>query len=342
MNKIILFSAGLLSLTACRNEQLRTQDSVTVQVIHPEPFVRSGLQSFDFISEPYRTSELSFRVGGPIRSMDIESGQFFRSGSLIAALDPRDYQTALSKRQAEIVQKDAEFRRMENLYKKGNVSAADYERARAEMETAHANGQQARHDLQDTRLTAPFDGYVQQVLAERYDEVTPSQPVLTFIDLSRIKMSVSIPEQTALALSQSSQPACRVVFSSIPGDTLKADEVFVTRSTSSANISYTCTALLSNSQRKYLGGMSGVLLLDTPETGRETLSLPLHVICNDPMKGSYVWTVDTQQRAQRTWIRTGELGTGNRVEILQGLHSDQKVITGHFNRLSANTQVTVK
>lgn len=51
-----------------------------------------------------------------------------------------------------------------------------------------------QNNLEDTRLTAPFDGYVQTVHAERNQDIKPSMPVVTFIDLNRIKIETCVPD----------------------------------------------------------------------------------------------------------------------------------------------------
>ena len=54
---------------------------------------------------------------------------------------------------------------------------ADYEKAQADFTTA-------ANELKDTKLYAPFDGYIQNVNIERYQEVKTSYPIVSFIDLS--------------------------------------------------------------------------------------------------------------------------------------------------------------
>ena len=171
MNKAIILSLSVLSLAACSPEQEKTAGAVDVNVIHPESYQQNGRKSYDFISEPYRTTELSFRIGGPVQLLDLESGQFFRKGSLIAGIDPRDYQTALQKAEANVAQKRSEYKRIESLYRKNNVSASSYEQAQAELKTAEANYLEAQHNLRDTRMTAPTDGYVQQAHSDIYRSV---------------------------------------------------------------------------------------------------------------------------------------------------------------------------
>ena len=88
--------------------------------------------------------------------------------------------------------------------------------------------------------------------------------------------------------------------------------------------------------------MSGTLFFDMPAQKSSSLSLPLNVVCHDPIKGSYVWTVGPDQCARKTWITTRELTTGNRIEVISGLQPGQQVITGNFNNLSPNRRITIK
>lgn len=78
----------------------------------------------------------------------------------------------------------------------------NYEQAKANYERTKADYEAAVNAWEDSRLYAPFDGYVQQVHIERYQDVKPSVPVVTFIDLSRIKVEAYVPEDMALQMRQ--------------------------------------------------------------------------------------------------------------------------------------------
>lgn len=56
-----------------------------------ESMADTSARKYPFISEPCRTVELAFRVGGHIAQLDVQEGQFFRRGEVIAALDARDF-----------------------------------------------------------------------------------------------------------------------------------------------------------------------------------------------------------------------------------------------------------
>ena len=87
-------------------------------------------------ARPFRTSELSFRVGGPIDRFDVYAGNRYQQGSIIAEIDPRDFRIRKERAEAIYHQAKAEFERIQKLYGKGNVSASTYEKAKADYITA--------------------------------------------------------------------------------------------------------------------------------------------------------------------------------------------------------------
>lgn len=109
---------------------------------------------------PFRTSELSFRVGGPISNFEVYAGNYYRKGEVIATIDDRDFLIRKEQTQAVYDQAKAEFERIGALYEKNNISASTYEKTKAEYTSAKTAFQTAANELNDTRLVAPFDGYV--------------------------------------------------------------------------------------------------------------------------------------------------------------------------------------
>ena len=189
-----------LLLTACGGPAEENRALPVVSVAQAEAVADGGTRNYTFISEPCRTTELAFRVGGPVQDFSVQSGQFFRKGQLIAAIDPRDFLIRKERAEALCRQAEADYRRTASLYEKNNVSGTAYEKARAGYARARTDLDMALNELNDTRLTAPFDGYVQQVCIERHQEVKASQPVLTFIDLSQVRLETYVPEDMAVSL----------------------------------------------------------------------------------------------------------------------------------------------
>lgn len=87
-------------------------------------------KEYAFISRPYRTSELSFRVGGPIDRFDVYSGNYYSQGSIIAEIDPRDFRIRKERTKAIYEQMKTEFDRIQKLYERTIFLPANMKRQR--------------------------------------------------------------------------------------------------------------------------------------------------------------------------------------------------------------------
>lgn len=245
MKTEILFLAGMC-LCACSRTPQEQTSFPSVKVVHAEVMEAPSSRCYTFISQPYRLSELSFRVGGPVHAFDVQQGQFFRKGQLIAAIDERDFVIQKQRTEALYRQAEVDYARISSLYAKDNISGMNYEQEKANYERTKADYEAAVNAWEDSRLYAPFDGYVQQAHIERYQDVKPSVPVVTFIDLSRIKVEAYVPEDMALQMRQKDSVACVVRFNALPDREFVPSEYFLTQRMSLAAIIIAMGMLVDN------------------------------------------------------------------------------------------------
>ena len=245
MKTEILFLAGMC-LCACSRTPQEQTSFPRVKVVHAEVMEAPSLRCYTFISQPYRLSELSFRVGGLVYAFDVQQGQFFRKGQLIAAIDERDFVIQKQRTEALYRQAEVDYARISSLYAKDNISGMNYEQAKANYERTKADYEAAVNAWEDSCLYAPFDGYVQQAHIERYQDVKPSVPVVTFIDLSRIKVEAYVPEDMALQMRQKDSVACVVRFNALPDREFVPSEYFLTQRMSLAAIIIAMGMLVDN------------------------------------------------------------------------------------------------
>lgn len=235
-----------MCLCACSRTPQEQTSFPSVKVVHAEVMEAPSSRCYTFISQPYRLSELSFRVGGPVHAFDVQQGQFFRKGQLIAAIDERDFVIQKQRTEALYRQAEVDYARISSLYAKDNISGMNYEQAKANYERTKADYEAAVNAWEDSRLYAPFDGYVQQAHIERYQDVKPSVPVVTFIDLSRIKVEAYVPEDMALQMRQKDSVACVVCFNALPDREFVPSEYFLTQRMSLAAIIIAMGMLVDN------------------------------------------------------------------------------------------------
>lgn len=345
MKRIFYLLALVFAVSSCKGEkETQAGAQYSVKVTKPESVdLMSSTHKYPFIVKPYNESELSFRISGPLNKFTLQPGDYFRKGQLIMSVDNRDF--VVRKQQSEAIHTQAkqEYKRIESLYNVGNISGSLYEKAKADYLVAETNLQTATNALKDTEMRAPFDGYIQSVKVEPYEEVKASQPILTFIEVDRLKAEVFIPEHIAQGYRRNisnDKPAISLKFDSAIDSIIYPKEVTISKSTSNNNLSFVLTASIDNKSEQLLGGMSGELTMELfDKTADSTLYLPLAALCNNRELGDYVWVIEDSKPHRRP-VKVGKQ-SGNKFEIKSGITKDDEVALTRKSFLVENTVINI-
>ena len=221
--KITFLLLVLLIATSCVDRQSQNEDPFRVKVARATSAANGERKEFPFIARPFRTSELSFRVSGPIDRFEVYAGNYYKRDNIIAEIDPRDFHLRVENAEAVYRRAEADYKRIEALYKKDNVSAANYEQARAAWIAAKTAYNTALNELGDTQLRAPFDGYVGEVFIEKFQDVRAAQPVVTLVDISKLRIEVYVTQDIAMRAGE--LKSVSLAFDHKPNQVFRADVV---------------------------------------------------------------------------------------------------------------------
>lgn len=164
---------------------------------------------------PARRLELKSRVGGEIVEVhpDFIEGGFIPKGSQILRIDPSDYRLAVTQNESKVVEAGYQFKlelgRQDVAEKEWQLlnddrpaSELDLElalrkphlaKARADLAAMQAALQQARLDLERTRITAPFDVMVLTKNVEKGSQVTIQEVLAELVGTDEYWIQASIP-----------------------------------------------------------------------------------------------------------------------------------------------------
>lgn len=342
--RMIKFSMSIFCLcllTACGQREKKSEESVRIKVVKAETAVPSSNREFSFISKPFKETELSFRVGGPIDRFEVYPGNFYRRGDIIAEIDSRDFRIRKAKAEAIYKQAKAEFERIKVLFEKDNLSASAYEKAHAEYTAAKTAFETATNELEDTHLVAPFGGYVGEVYIEKFQDVKATQPIISFIDITQLKIEAYVTQEIAFQAGHIKDVGVR--FDVRPNAMYSAKVVDISKSTTRNNLSFLMTALLPNKQGEWPAGISGKVLLDLPSSSSaEVVTVPQTALSHRPTEGDYVWTVDhATGKVSKRKVILGELLPDGKVEVKGGLQAGETVAVSKLRFLSEGMSVEV-
>ena len=172
--------------------------------------VNTGYE-IDGVVEAVRQATVSAQATGRVATLQVKVGDKVRAGQVLATIDDRDTQTGVARSQAQVAQSEAELanaqanvQRTRDLRKQGFVSQAaldvaesQFKAAQAARAGAGAGAQQARLAQSFTQITAPFDGYVLETLAQAGDLAVPGKPVATVYAPQPLRVVVQVPASMA-------------------------------------------------------------------------------------------------------------------------------------------------
>lgn len=331
----------LCLFSACGGEEKKTNEPVRIKVAEVENTIPTSEREFSFISKPFKETTLSFRVSGPIDRFEVYAGNYYHRGDIIAEIDSRDFRIRKERAEAIYKQSKAEFERIKVLYEKDNLSASAYEKARADYTSAKAAFETATNELNDTRLIAPFDGYVGEVYIEKFQDVKATQSIISFIDITQLRIESYVTQDIALQAGLIKKISIR--FDALPDSVYPAKVIDISKGTTRNNLSFLMTALLPNKKEEWPAGISGKVLLELPtQSPTSIVTVPQTALSHRPTEGDYVWVVDRMAgKVSKRKVILGELLTGGKVEVKDGLQVGETVAVSKLRFLSEDMPVEV-
>lgn len=190
--KLILTLASALVLCGCSEKKA---DKVDTQYVKTEvASCATGVNNLTFPGKTKSADDInvSFRVSGPILKVYVKAGDHVRKGQLLAAMDPRDYQTQLKATQAEYESIKADADRVIAMYNEESTTASNYDKARYGLEQITQKLNNHRNQLADTKLYSPIDGYVQEVLHEGGETVSAGMPIISMFGSGTLEVEINV------------------------------------------------------------------------------------------------------------------------------------------------------
>ena len=290
-----------------------------------------------------KEAPLSFRVSGPLVTVNGQPGDLIKKDTVLLEIDPRDFQDGirvleaqLSGAMAALEKSRLDFERSKSLLGENVISRASYDAAKSAFETSTASVKDiqarlkiARHQLADTKLLAPFDGIVATKRVENHEMVSAGQVVLTVLDISSLEIKANIPENEIARTSLVPGQEATVGFASLPERTFKAFLKEWSAAPDPSTRTYSVTfALPAPKEAQILPGMTGEISWGKQADAADAVSVPVGALVADGEKGSAVWIFDpdTSSPVKRS-VRTGAFSHGgNRVLVLDGLRSGERIV----------------
>ncbi len=220
-----LLTAGLAAFavsSGCERPQpkLKAPDAPIVSVALPVTDYVTDYEEFTGRTEAIYSIDIRARVTGYLQKVPPVDGAEVNKGDLLFEIDPRPYKAELARMEATLAQNeahlkrlDADFRRVSNLFSRGNAareefdkSAGDRSEAEAAVGIASASRDLAQLNESFTRVEAPISGRLSRRLVDPWNLVKADETTLTtIVSLDPLYVYFDVDERTMLKLRRLTQ-----------------------------------------------------------------------------------------------------------------------------------------
>jgi len=335
---------------------------VPVTVSHLEPQTVNAFAEFSGRINAVDYAEIRPQVSGRITEIRFHDGEHVNAGDVLVVIDPRPYQAAVDKAQADLqtAVNNAKFAKAERdrgsqLVKSNYLSQETFDQrtnadevAKAAVQAAQAALESAQINLDYAYVKAPISGRVSRAeitLGNLVGSPTAPPPVLTsIVSDNGVYADFEVDEQTYLnnvanyGHSQEDQQMIPVdVVVRGNGERVYRGRIysFDNRIDSSSG-SIRARARFDNADGGLIPGMFVSVRMGSGAID-DALVVPESAIGNDQSK-RFVFVVGDGNKAEYRSVELGPQVDGNRV-VLVGLKAGDRVILDHLQRLAPGAPV---
>jgi HlyD family secretion protein len=316
--KIIIFSAlGALILIIVIAVILGSKKDEVIVVQTEKVARRSITQVVEATGkiQPQTQVKINAEVSGEIIELPVEEGYVVKKGQLLVRIKPDQYmaqrdqsvanlnrmKAMLIQREADFRKVDSDFKRQQELFKKGLISEADLEASKSLHEIAKANVDASRYDVQNaeanltrsredlakTAIYSPIDGVITQRLSKLGERVSGSSfmqgtEIMTVSNLTIMEARVEVNENDVVLISIGD--TARVDVDAYPDHEFVATVYQIANTATTTGLgtqeevtNFEVRLIVNTEGKEFRPGMSCSAKIET-ETRRNVITVPLQSV----------------------------------------------------------------
>ena len=332
---LAFLSAGLLASCSSSSSSKATeeQSADTVRLVEVAPAEMRALnlsEEFTAQLEAKVVNNITAQAGGRLKQLLVKVGDRVGAGQAVARMEA----TQAAQAQIQLADAKTNFARMDELYKVGGVSKAQWEQAKSAVDQAKLTYGNA---AENTVLRSPISGFVTAKNYDNGDMTSPQLPVVVIQQIAPIKAVIGVSEQYYSYLKKGA--AATLSVDALGEETFSGVVTNIFPTLDPVTHTVSTEIEVANKDLKLRPGMYARVHLDFGT--KEALTVPDKAIVRQAGSGArYVYVFS----GGKAVYRAVELGQqqGDLYEVVSGLNAGDQVIISAPSNLKNGLSVKLR
>ena len=285
--------------------------------------------------KPWTRLQLMSKLGGTITDVLVQEGDRVQKGDVLAHIESKDYEIALTRAEAAYKLAKSEYDRDKSIYDKGVIPASTLDANKTSMQTARADYENAKLLYSRTTITSPMDGVIRRMDAKIGLQLSVGDPIAEILEIDRLKGVIGIPESDVLAVRKLDE--VEISIQALNNKKISAKVHFLSPSPETIARIYNLELEIDNEEADIFSGM--FIRADiVKETFHNSIVVPFYsVISRNDEQFVYV---EENGIAKKRHVRLGIMEKWM-VQITDGLRAGDKLLVEGHRDVENNQPVKV-
>lgn len=258
------------------------------------------------------------QFAGILNTVNVIAGQKVSKGQVLGTIDDGGLSQQLAQLENQLALAKTTFERQKRLWDQKIGSEIQYLQAQTNMVSQQKAVSQMKAQLAKTRVIAPFNGVIDELIAERGQVVGPGQGLMRIVNLNNMFISTTVPESYIGKLKVGTEVS---VYLASLGKSFNGKIRQVGNNINPNNRSFGIEVSVPNTDNLLRPNQVAKLKI-TDYTNAKAVVVPSNVIQEDADGNQFVFEVssvkDKTGIAKKVIVKVGKT-SDNFTEILSGL-----------------------
>jgi len=305
-----------------------------------------AFEPFDHYIEVSGTAEavkeafISPEVGGQIREIYVNEGDYVEKGRLLAKLNTEVTESSIADMKTSLDLATVVYEKQKRLWEKGIGSEIQYLNAKNNKESLEQKLVTLNAQLDMAMIKSPVSGIVDKIYHKRGELAMPGAQLMQIVNLEELYINADVSEKYLGQVNEGEQ--VKIEFPVYPDMSFEVPIYRKGNVINPNNRTFAVQLKVKNPDRLLKPNILSVIHIND-FSADSAIVVPSALIKQD-ITGSYLYTmqqIDNKWIARKVYVTTGQSYL-DKTMVTNGLQAGQTVIVQGYNLVSDGTEVYVK